>query len=73
MEAPVQNEWMSLAEIIEETGLSRATVYQAANNGTLPVKPVRFGKRILVSRAAWDALKSPQPKEAITEEETDVA
>ena len=59
MEPVQQQQWMSLSDIVEETGLSRTAIYAAAKNDTLPVKTIRIGKRILVSREAWEALKSP--------------
>lgn len=60
METVGSTQWMSLADVIKETGLSRCTVYAAANEGKLPVPTYRFGRRILVSRQQWDALKESQ-------------
>lgn len=49
--------WMTPTELMQETGLSRSTVYLGIKEGTLPVKAYRFGKRILFSRREWETLQ----------------
>ena len=49
----------SVTEVAAMLGISRASAYQAANNGQIPV--VRIGRRFVVPRAAFDQfLQHPQ-------------
>jgi excisionase family DNA binding protein len=45
---------LTVTEAAEALGISRASAYEAARTGALPV--LRFGRRLLVPRAAFDRL-----------------
>ena len=49
---------MTLPEFAKAIGISRNLVYDLARRDELPVKILRFGKRLLVSRKAVEALLS---------------
>lgn len=51
---------MTLVELGQVLGISRPVVYDAAKRGELPVPIIRIGKRMVVSRAAVDALLGVQ-------------
>jgi excisionase family DNA binding protein len=44
----------TIEEVADLLGLSRNRCYVAARNGTLPVPVIRIGRRMFVSRAAFD-------------------
>ncbi|MGD9934605.1 MAG: helix-turn-helix transcriptional regulator [Dehalococcoidia bacterium] len=52
----MERETLNLEEVAVKLGIGRGSAYQAAKDGTLPVKVIRVGRRIVVSRAALDAL-----------------
>lgn len=68
----VTTSWMTIQELMEETGMSRSAAYNAAANGTLPVPVHRFGKRYLISRKALEELKTKQlpPSDEISNQAT---
>jgi excisionase family DNA binding protein len=50
---------MDLTEVAKVLGCSRTSAYRWAKNGTLPA--IRLGRRVLVPRAAVDAMLHPAP------------
>lgn len=53
---------MSIEEAALRLGIGRAAAYQAAREDRLPVPVIRIGRRLLVSRAAVEALlAAPAP------------
>lgn len=49
--------WMSIDDLIEDTGMSRNTAYKAAKDGTLPVPVFQIGRKYYIPRKAWEQLK----------------
>jgi excisionase family DNA binding protein len=50
----IERQTLSVEDAGKMLGLSRATAYEAARAGTIPV--IRIGRRVLVPRAALDRL-----------------
>jgi predicted DNA-binding transcriptional regulator AlpA len=49
---------MMIPELAEITGCSKGLLYNLAKQDKLPVKVIRLGRRIVLSRAAVEALFS---------------
>lgn len=47
---------MTISELAQALGISRPVAYSLAKNDELPVPVIRLGRRMVVSRAAVDAL-----------------
>jgi len=58
----MERQTLTVTEAGQVLGLSRNAAYDAAKRGDLPV--IRFGKRLLVPRAALDRLLNGQAKVA---------
>jgi excisionase family DNA binding protein len=56
----MERQTLTVTEAGQVLGLSRNAAYDAAKRGDLPV--IRFGKRLLVPRAALDRLLNGQAK-----------
>jgi excisionase family DNA binding protein len=50
----VRPEFYTVAEVTEKLGLGRLSVYRAIERGDTPFPVVRFGRRLLIPRAAFD-------------------
>ena len=46
----------TIEEAAERLGIGRGAAYMAAREGRLPVPVIRIGRRVLVSKAAVEAL-----------------
>jgi len=58
---------MTIDELAAQLNIHRTTAYERARMNDLPVPVIRIGRRLLVSRRAYDALMSaqkPKPVEA---------
>lgn len=53
----------SIEEAAAALGVGRSTAYDAIKRGEFPVPVIRVGARLVVSRAALDALLDPDGKE----------
>lgn len=68
--APIDRATYSLAEFAPILGVSYDTAWEAAHAGTLPVAPIRIGKRFLFPRAKVHAvLGIPDDRLLATEED----
>ncbi len=57
----------TVEDVMERTGLSKNKTYSALSKGEIPGL-LRCGKRVLVSRAIFDAWVSGQPEQKVTTE-----
>ena len=51
---PLERRTYTIVEVAQMLGISRVGAYLAARDNTLPVPVIRVGKRVFVSRAAFD-------------------
>ena len=51
-----QTQTYTIEQVAERLGIARGMAYRAARENTLPVPVIRVGRRLLVSKAALDAL-----------------
>ena len=51
---PLERRTYTIEEVSQMLGISRVGAYIAARDNTLPVPVIRVGKRVFVSRAAFD-------------------
>lgn len=66
-----QPQWMTIEELIVDTGLGRSTVYNLAQTNQLPVPVIRMGRQYLISRRAWEALKGYDMEPEVTDNTSD--
>lgn len=49
---------MTVKDIMADTGMKQTSAYAAVSTGALPVPVYRFGGRYMVSRRAWEEMKT---------------
>ena len=51
---------MTIDELARQLKINRSTAYERARLNDLPIPVIRIGRRLMVSRRAYDALMSAQ-------------
>lgn len=54
--APADRETVDIREVAQRLGIHRTTAYELARIDRLPVRTIRIGRRLVVSRRALDQL-----------------